>query len=62
MRYDVKLVHGTYAKIVTVFAQDDEEAISKAKVLAKREGFYCLPMAYEGAKIVSRQEEDDSDQ
>ena len=56
MRYDVKLVHGTYEKTVSVHADDEEEAIGKAKARAKREGFYCLPMAYESAKIVGRSE------
>jgi len=54
MRYDIKLTHGTYEKIVSVHADDDEEAIAKAKERAKRDGFYCLPMAYESAKIIGR--------
>lgn len=56
MRYEVNLVHGTYATRVSVHADDDEEAIAKAKARAKRDGFYCLPMAYESAKIVSIEE------
>lgn len=56
MLYDVKLIHGTYEKTVSVHADDDEEAIRKARARAKREGFYCLPMAYESEKIVSRSE------
>jgi hypothetical protein len=54
MRYDIKLVHGTYETIVTVHADDDEQAIAKARARAKRDGFYCLPMAYERETIVSR--------
>jgi 1,2-phenylacetyl-CoA epoxidase PaaB subunit len=54
MQYDVKLIHGTYEKVVSVHADDDEEALCKARGRAKREGFYCLPMAYESAKIVGR--------
>jgi hypothetical protein len=57
MRYTVKLVHGTYEKIVSVHADDEEEAVQKAKARAKRDGFYCLPMAYERATIVSCQED-----
>lgn len=53
MRYEVKLVHGTYETTVSVHADDDEEAISKARARARRDGFYCLPMAYESARIVS---------
>lgn len=56
MRYDVKLVHGTYETTVSVHADDDEEAIAKARARAKRDGFYCLPMAYESAKVVSTEE------
>lgn len=52
MRYEVKLVHGTYDTIISVHAGDEEEAIAKARVRAKRDGFYCLPMAYESATIV----------
>ena len=54
MRYDIKLIHGTYETRVSVHADDDDEAIAKARAHAKRDGFYCLPMAYESAKIVSR--------
>ena len=53
MRYEVKLVHGTYETTVSVHADDDEEAISKARARERRDGFYCLPMAYESARIVS---------
>lgn len=56
MRYAIKLVHGTYEAIVSVHADDEEEAIGKAKARARREGFYCLPMAYETAKVVSVEE------
>jgi hypothetical protein len=56
VRYEVKLVHGTYEKTVLVHADDDEEALAKAKARAKREGFYCLPMAYESATIVRAEE------
>lgn len=56
MRYEIKLVHGTYETTVSVHADDDEEAIAKARARAKREGFYCLPMAYESAKVVSVEE------
>ena len=58
MRYDIKLVHGTYTTTVSVHADDDEEAIAKARVRAKRDGFYCLPMAYERETIVSRSSDD----
>lgn len=61
MRYDVKLTHGTYDKVVSVHAEDDEEAIAKARARAKSDGFYCLPMAYESARIVARHEEEDSE-
>ena len=54
MRYEVKLVHGTYETIVLVHADDDEVAIAKARARAKRDGFYCLPMAYEREIIVFR--------
>lgn len=40
MRYDVKLVHGTYETTVSVHADDEEEAIAKAKARARRDGFY----------------------
>jgi hypothetical protein len=56
MRYEVKLVHGTYETTISVHAADDEEAIGKAKARAKRDGFYCLPMAYESAKVVRVEE------
>ena len=56
MRYEVKLVHGTYETTVSVHAEDDEEAIAKARARAKRDGFFCLPMAYESVKIVSVEE------
>ena len=56
MRYEVKLVHGTYETTVSVHADDDEEAVAKARARAKREGFYCLPMAFESAKIVRVEE------
>ena len=56
MRYDVKLVHGTYEKIVSVHADDEEEAVAKARARARREGFYCLPMAYERADVVGAEE------
>ena len=56
MRYEVKLVHGTYATTISVHADDEEEAIAKAKARAKRDGFYCLPMAYESAKVISAEE------
>lgn len=59
MRYEVKLVHGTYEKVVSVHADDDEEAIARARARAKRDGFYCLPMAYESERIVARHEEED---
>jgi 1,2-phenylacetyl-CoA epoxidase PaaB subunit len=60
MRYDVKLIHGTYETVVSVHADDEEEAIRKAKARAKRDGFYCLPMAYESASIVSTSESEDA--
>ena len=53
MRYEVKLVHGTYETIVSVNADDDEEAIAKARARAKRDG---LPMAYERETVVFREE------
>ncbi len=56
MRYDVRLQHGTYVKTVSVHADDEDEAIGKAKARAKRDGFYCLSMAYESAKVVSTSE------
>lgn len=52
MRYDVRLIHGTYERTVSVHADDEEEAIGKAKARARREGFYCLVLAYESAKVV----------
>jgi hypothetical protein len=57
VRYDVKLVHGTYTTTITVHAEDDDEAIAKARAHAKRDGFYCLPMAYERETIVSRSDD-----
>ena len=56
MRYEVKLIHGTYETIVSVHADDDEEAIAKARARAKRDGFFCLPMAYESAQVVRTEE------
>lgn len=56
MLYEIKLTHGTYEKIVTVHADEDDEAIAKARQRAKRDGFYCLPMAYESEIILSRSE------
>ena len=57
MRYEVKLQHGTYEKTVSVFADDRDEAIAKAKSRARRDGFYCLPMAYEKETIVAEIDE-----
>lgn len=54
MTYKVRLQHGTYVTHVTVNAQDDEEAIAKARARARREGFFCLPMAYESSRVVER--------
>ena len=54
MRFDVRLVHGTYSRVETVYADDDEEAITKARARARRDGFFCLPMAYESNTIVAR--------
>jgi hypothetical protein len=53
VRYDVKLVHGTYERTVSVHADDDDEAIGKARERARRDGFYHLPMAYESNTIVA---------
>lgn len=57
MKYTVRLQHGTYTQTVTVFASDDEDAVAKARSRARRDGFYCLPMAYESERIVERTED-----
>lgn len=54
MRYEVKLIHGTYERTVSVLADDDDHAIAKARQLARRDGFYHLPLAYEREEIVGR--------
>lgn len=58
MRYDIKLTHGTYTKTVSVHADDRDEAIAKARSRARRDGFYCLSMAYEHEEIISTSEDD----
>jgi hypothetical protein len=52
VRYMVRLQHGTYVATETVHADDDDEAIAKARARAKRAGFFCLPMAYESVQII----------
>lgn len=59
MRYKVRLQHGTYTRFETVHAEDDDEAIRKAKGRARRDGFYHLPMAYESAQVVESKEASD---
>jgi hypothetical protein len=56
MRYKVRLQHGTSTAFETVHAEDDDEAIRKAKARARRNGFFSLPMAYESVQIVDATE------
>jgi hypothetical protein len=55
MKYVVEVQHGPYKSTEVVFAEDEEEAIGKARQRTRK--YRTLPMAYEHFRVVSESEE-----
>ena len=53
-RYEIKYWYGTYSGVVTVWADDSEQAI--AKMWRRLRPHMTLAMAYRSAKVLSMEE------
>ncbi len=56
LKYSIRYQYADYAGTRTVFADDDEQAIAKMWAELERRGELGLPMAYQHAEIIRRDE------